>query len=365
MLRPTCIEIERSALLNNLRVLKGWTGNAFFCPMVKANGYGHDEVLIARLVEEFGQASAIGVALIEEGLRLRTAGITLPILVLAPFDAEGAAQMRTHKLTPVVGRLQDLDALLGETAVHLKFNTGMQRLGFDREDLPRLRARLKELVGVKVEGLCTHLTHGDEARDEISFTSRQIEVFKELSQGFPGQRHLHKSSSLCVLQERTARSGLGARPGISIYGLPHDGRANGPGLQPVLTWKTELTHIHSVKAGTDVGYGARFQTSRPSTIGVVPVGYGDGYVRALGVGKSQMLFRGLRVPVVGSVCMDYTLLDLTDACAEGLARPGESVVLIGKQGREEIAAVELAERAGTISYEVVTAISRRVRREAV
>jgi alanine racemase len=368
MLRPTRVRIHRQALQNNLKRLKAWTGPGFFCPMVKAFAYGHDDVLIAQEIAKSEVADAVGVALVEEGMRLRQKGFKMPILVFAPFDVDGARAMFEHDLTPVVGRIADLQALSEAGVplkVHLKFNTGMQRLGFDREELENVRRFLRDLSFVGVVGVCTHLTHGEEAADPEGPSARQFEMFRQFASEFPtALPHAHKSSSLAVLRERVASSGLGARPGISLYGLPHHLNQVADGLLPVLSWQTELTHFHMVEKDKSVGYSSRWMAARRSVIGVVPVGYGDGYSRALS-NKGQMLFRGRRVPVVGSVCMDYTMVDLTDAIQGGDPQPGEAVVLVGAQEREVISVGELAEKAGTIAYEVVTSISRRIPREAV
>lgn len=384
MYRKTQARIDTSALRHNLNLLRQWNGEDFFCPMVKANAYGHGELLIARAAEETG-VSALGVALIEEGARLREAGVRAPILTFAPFGAEGAEAILRHGLTPVVTRFADLAALARvrgratnePVAIHLKFNTGMQRLGFDAADLPRLRAELKEQAWLEVRGCCTHLAHGEDAAmisedaamtsedaAHSSPTSAQLRKLRALSEGFPGVRHAHKSASLAALGPRAAGDGIGARPGIGIYGLPHDGREVGAGLRPVLTWQTEITHVHTVEKGEAVGYSSRWIAPRRSQIGVVPMGYGDGYLRALS-NKSFMLCRGARVPVVGSVCMDYTFVDLTEISGPGAVQPGEAVVALGRQGGAEVSAADLAEWAGTIAYEVVTAISARVAREAV
>lgn len=366
-LRSTRVEIDQAALKHNLNVLRGWAGEEnFFCPMVKAYAYGHDDVAVARLIAASQKASALGVALIEEGVTLRQAGIRMPILVFAPFHPQGARVMQEHNLTPVVGRFEDLSALADLSApmtIHLKFNTGMQRLGFDESELSELRARLASM-SVTVGGVCTHLTHGEEVLQPTGYTERQIEKFRQLAAGFPGVRHLNKSSTLSTLQDTPQFKEFGARPGISLYGLPHDGRAVGPGLRPVLSWHSEIGRVHPVVAGQSVGYSARWTAPRDSWVGMVPVGYADGYMRVLS-NNSVMLWRGKRVPVVGSVCMDYIFLDLTEAVGSEQPKAGEAVVLIGRQGGEEIRAVELAERAGTIAYEVVTSISRRVPREVV
>ncbi len=364
MLRQTFLRIDTQALKHNLQLLKKWNGSDFFCPMVKANAYGHGEATVARIAEQTG-LSALGVALVEEGVRLRDAGLKAPILTFAPLNADSAEAVNRHCLTPVLGRFEDLhalDKLKQPVGAHLKFNTGMQRLGFDAVDLVRLKDELRARPWLKIEGVCTHLTHGEEASENGGRTQAQLKKFLELCKDFPGVRHAHKSASLASLGEKKL-TGIGARPGIGIYGLPHEGRLVGPGLKPILSWWTRLTNVHVVEKGENASYSARWTASRRSVVGVLPVGYGDGYMRALS-NRGVVLCRGKRVPVVGSVAMDYTLVDLTDIAQDGIGA-GEEVALIGRQGSEEISAFELAELAGTISYEIVTAISARVAREAV
>lgn len=365
MFRATQLRIDTQALKHNLQLLKKWTRGEFFCPMVKANAYGHGEIIVARAAEETG-VSALGVALVEEGVRLREAGLRAPILTFAPLDVEAAAAVNRHCLTPVITRFEDIEALdkVGKPiGAHLKFNTGMQRLGFDSGDLARLKMEVQSRPWLKIEGTCTHLTHGEEAAEQGGRSQTQLKRFLEMCKDFPGARHAHKSASLASLMENHS-AGIGARPGIGIYGLPHDGRQIGAGLKPVLTWKTRLSHAHTVEKGENASYSARWTASRRSVVGLLPLGYGDGYLRALS-NKGVVLYRGVRVPVVGSVCMDYTLVDLTDAVSDGVAQAGEEVVLIGEQKGKRIDAADLAELAGTISYEIVTAISARVAREAV
>lgn len=370
MFRRTRTLIDSEALRHNLNLLKEWNGSAFFCPMVKANAYGHGDIEVARILDQQG-CSALGVALIEEGLRLRRAGIRSSILTFSALNEDAAAAALAEGLTPVVGRFEDIQALDRartnnvQVKVHLKFNTGMQRMGFDAADLSQLKAELNRNPWLEVVGLCTHLTHGEEADRPDGFTQRQLQRFNEMSRGFEGAvRHAHKSASLAVLAGLPKDPTIGGRPGIGLYGLPHEGRQIGPGLRPVLTWATELVRVHVVEKGETVSYSGRWTASRRSYIGVVPLGYGDGYHRVLS-NKGFMLCRGRRVPVVGSVCMDYTLLDLTDLSAEGIFQPGEAVVALGGQGREHIGAAELAEAAGTIAYEIVTHIAARVSREVV
>lgn len=368
MNRRTHLRIDISALRHNLELLQKWNGPRFFCPMVKANAYGHGEIIVARAIEEMG-IPTMGVALVEEGVTLREAGLQSKILTFAPLSPEGASLVIKHKLKPVIGRIDDLvalDKVRGNETVHahLKFNTGMHRLGFDAKELPHLKSELQRRPWLKIHGVCTHLTHGEDAANPEGPTANQLQQFREMSKDFPGVRHAHKSASLATMPPRPDSDDIGARPGIGIYGLPHEGKQTGQGLRPVLTWMTEIVKVHGVEKGESVSYSARWRAERDSIIGVVPMGYGDGYMRALS-NRSFMLCRGVRVPVVGSVCMDYTLVDLTEVSRQGAVQAGESIVVLGRQGNEEIPASELAELAGTIAYEVVTNISRRVARGAV
>lgn len=368
MSRLTRAEINIASLKHNFHLLKTWTGAGFFCPMVKSNAYGHDDVLVSLVAESEG-ASAVGVARVEEGIHLRQNGVEIPILAFVPLLQESARAALDYGITPVLGRIEDLEILLelskkAPCKVHLEFNTGMQRLGFDEDDVPTLMQMLRGNPQIEVEGVCTHFVYGEEAHQPGSASQKQIEKFNTMTTPFPGVRHVHKSASLIAQSANKTRDEFGARPGISLYGLPHEGRQIGPGLKPVLRWVSELATLHRVEQGETVSYGGRWRAAKKSWIGVVPVGYGDGYMRCLS-NKGEMLFRGLRVPVVGSVCMDYTLIDLTDACRDGEPKHGEEIVILGSQSGETISAAEIADRAGTIAYEIVTGIRLRVPREAV
>ena len=360
MFRPSRVDIDTVNLAANVRRLREWNGANFFCPMIKANAYGHGDVTCARVIAAVG-VDALGVALVEEGLALRLAGITAPILVFASFDAAAARAVVEHGLTPVIGRPEHLAAFAGlSTDLHLKINVGMQRLGFDAPELGGVRTVLANNPDLRVRGVCAHLTHGEDAGQSTGPTARQLARFEALAADFPGVRHAHKSSSLAALEGRVARGQIGSRPGVALYGLAHEGHLRGAGLAPVLSWRSELAAVHHLERGDRAGYGERFVATRPTRLGVVPLGYGDGVSRRW-EGRAAVLYRGRRVPVVGSVCMDYFYVDLTDADPE-LAKVGEPVVLIGRQQSEEITAADLAEWTDTISYEIVTAISRRVPR---
>ncbi len=362
MARRTRVQIDCEALRENLRRLMKINGTSFFCPMIKANAYGHGVGIVSRVLQEMG-IQAAGVALYEEAAEIRDLGFDFPLLVFGPTSNEDAKLAAKLRVTPVVGRFEDLEAL--ESAgfkgeVHLKFNTGMHRLGFDETDLPSLKSKS---FSFRVAGVCTHFTHGEDAGDENGPTALQVQRFLTMAKDFPGVRHAHKSATLATMTGlKNRHPEIGARPGISVYGLPYEGRATGPGLQPVLRWVSELVDLHTVERGESVSYSARWTAERRSIVGVVAVGYGDGYARSLS-NQGEMLFRGQKVPVIGSVCMDYTLVDLTDACAGQDARLGEEVVMIGRQGTAEIAAADLAEKMNTTVYEVVAGIGPRVRRE--
>lgn len=371
MSRPTKVVLNSNHLRHNLNLLKTWNGGRFFCPMVKANAYGHGAQLVANIIESYKLADALGVALVEEGLQLRQDGVKMPIIAYGPLSPAMARLAIENSITPVVGRMEDLEALTAvglqqPIGLHIKFNTGMQRIGFDENEISSLKAFLVKHAGhLRVEGVCTHLTHGEEILQADGPSRTQIAKFLSMSDGLPGIRHVHKSATLAKLgPAKVNEFPFGARPGIGIYGLPHDGRDVGPGLKPVLQWQTELVRVHQVEKNQSVSYSARWKATRRSVIGVLPLGYGDGYMRSLS-NKGEMLFRGRRVPVVGSVCMDYIMVDLTECCQDGLPKGGESVVILGEQNGATVSAVEIAEKAGTIAYEVVTAISARVAREAV
>lgn len=365
--RPTKALLDSAALINNLKTLQGWSG-AFFCPMVKANAYGHGDVQVARVLADAG-VEHVGVALIEEAVRLRGNNFRPGILVFAPIFECDLDLLVQHQLIPVVSRMEDLLLLKKKISsplnIHLKFNTGMQRMGFDASDVAALREELSKTPHLKVAGVCTHFSHGEDWPESEAPTAKQFERWQAMAREFGGVWHAHKSASLVAgANAKRAPDEIGSRPGISLYGLPYEGRLTHEFLRPVLNWQTEIVRVHEIEKGAGVSYGARWVAPRRSWIGVVPVGYGDGYMRRLS-NRGQMLFREQRVPVVGTVCMDYTLLDLTAAVGNKPPQPGEAVVLIGQQGSQRIDAVDVAEWADTISYEVVTAISARVRREVV
>jgi len=354
--------------------------------MVKANAYGHGDVEVARALRAAG-AAHLGVGLIEEGISLRLSGDQKPLLLFGLYNEASAHAVIEFDLTSVVSQWQQLYSLLlalkkrksdssGRISVHLKFNTGMNRLGFAPSDAPKLREFFDSHPEFDLNGVCTHFLRGDDAGAEGGESEAQFHRFATVLRSFEGMSvtvHALNSSATANLWKRASDQKslsadalwpVGVRPGIGLYGVQpsNDERAELP-LKPVLTFKSQIVMIHQLKAGEKVSYNGTWQAKTDSVIGVVPVGYADGYFRALS-NRGQVLCRGHRVSVAGTVCMDYFMIDLTGlpTSGENPVAVGEDVTLIGRQGEQEITATEVANLIGTIPYEVLTHIGERVPR---
>ncbi|MBI5069594.1 MAG: alanine racemase [Deltaproteobacteria bacterium] len=375
--RPTEAEVDLAAIAGNYR-LAVEVGGRHGVAVVKADAYGHGAVPVARALAAAG-APWLGVALVEEGLELRAANVQLPILVLAGAFGDAWDEVLRQRLTPVLTSAGQI-AALGAAArawrvraeAHLELDTGMGRLGASPAELPGLVAALRANPEVSLTGLCTHFAGADTGDDEGS--ARQAVLFREAAEALAAEGLsplLHATNSAATLRVPGVRQEL-SRPGILLYGYlsygpeldaPAEARSAAARLQPALTWRTAVVHLKEVPAGTRISYGGHWTAARPSRIATLPVGYADGYDRRLsgrpGYGRAEVLVRGRRAPVVGTVCMDLVMVDVTDV--PGVA-PGDEVVLLGAQGSERIGADELARRAGTISYEILCGISRRVPR---
>ena len=365
--RPTIAEVSLSALRENCRRARELVGPGVgVMAVVKADAYGHGALAASRAFVD-GGAAALGVSTVEEGVELRRAGVTAPIVVLGgAFRGEEAAVV-AHDLGCAVWTLDAARALAGaaraagrRAAVHVKVDTGMTRLGLDPGDVPAFAAAVRQLPDVEVAGVFSHFA-SDDAVD--TFAARaQTERFRAAVEALAaaGVRppHVHLANSAAVLSVPAAHFTM-VRPGIMLYGYapaPHlAGRAT---LRPAMRLRTVVTQARRVPAGTPVGYAGAFVTARPGCIAVLPIGYADGYHR-LASNRAAVLVRGRRAPVAGRVCMDHTMIDVTDA---GEVEAGEPVVLFGRQGGEAIGADELAEWCDTIAYEVLTSVGRRVPR---
>ncbi len=387
--RPSIAEIDLSAVQANFLVLRGFVDPAaFFCPMIKANAYGHGDREVANALRIAG-ARHLGVALIEEGIKLRKNGDREDLLVFGVFSDEVSAQaMIDHELTTVLSDWSQLDALekvalkstlkKAKPKVHLKFNTGMNRLGFAIEEAPRLRERFANHSSLELEGVCTHLLRGDDAGVAQGDSQSQFVQFAKVMSAFRGLKvHAHALNSggtVGVWKRALSQEGLrkeevgplGARPGISIYGVQAAADpALAVDLKPVMSLKSRIVLTKKVAKGDVVSYGATWRADRPSLIGVIPFGYADGWARALS-NKGSVLCRGQRVPIAGIVCMDYFMVDLTDvADLKAPVQNGEEVVLIGEQKGQRILAEDVAQMTGTIAYEVLTRVSDRVPRRFI
>lgn len=365
-IRPTWAEIDLAAIAVNVAELKRLSKAPHFMAVVKANGYGHGATEVAGAALEAG-ADWLGVATVEEGVDLRRGGISAPILVLGYVSPGQADTVLMYDLRVALFDL-DLARTLNQWArpmmrkakVHLKVDTGMGRVGLQPGELAALARKLADLPNVEVEGVFTHLAVADEPQSD--FTARQVERFDQAlaeleSAGLkPPIRHAANSAGLML--HPSSHYDL-VRAGVAIYGLPPAPDADWPArLIPALSWKTRIGMVKWVEPGTSISYGRTYLSSEREQIATLPVGYADGYFRHLS-NKGYVLIHGHRCPVVGRVCMDQTLVrvpgDLT-------ARVGDEVVLIGRQGDEEVSATQLAELIGTINYEVVCAIAPRVPR---
>jgi alanine racemase len=366
--RPTYAEVNLTALARNaIGIFNSLNRPNFFCPMVKANAYGHGDLVVSRKLRSIG-VKHLGVGLIEEGIHLRESGDSDSILHFGTFDRQGLCEMLTRRLTPVVSSLDAIQILVEEAEkksgppveIHLKINTGMNRLGIDPSVVGEAATLIGNSKSLKLAGVSTHFASGEHLSDPTSTAAEQLRVFesgvaKILNTGLSGfVKHIANSdaaSELVVL----GLSGYGVRPGISVYGIQSS--ANLFSLEPVLKLRSGIVHMQDVRQGARVSYGGIWMASRDSRIGIIPCGYADGYRR--GLAGSEILVHGQRVPTVGTICMDYFMCDLTSV---PLAKVGDEVILLGNSGSESVTVSELAHRLGTIPYEILTGLSERVPR---
>ncbi len=373
-LRPAWVDVDVTALEGNLaKIRERLAGSpAKVMAVVKADAYGHGAVGVSRALEGAG-VDWLGVALLEEGAEIRRAGVDLPILVLGTARPEKIALYARYRLTPTLSSLAELVHWRDWTAgrrepqsVHLKVDTGMGRLGVAVDEVPRALEILRGGSGLRLAGLLSHFGDADDPASPRN-PAQEERFAAVLALLTPGERDgilIHMANSAAALHRPESRFAL-VRIGIALYGLdpvpgvdPMDLRPID--LKPVMAVRARIVQLREVSAGTALSYGGRTVTRRRSRIAVVPVGYADGYAWRL-TGKAEALVRGCRVPVAGSVTMDMTLLDVTDAGAE----LGEEVVLLGRQGAEEITATELAAHAGTISWEILCHLGLRLPRRYV
>ena len=365
--RPTACYVDLDALRWNFRQVREKIGPGVrVLSVVKADAYGHGAREVARALAAAGSES-FGVATLEEGVELRAAGIRSPILVLAGVYPEQLGEFIQHRLTPAICETEAFKQLEKEARrrgvtlnFHLKVDTGMGRIGLPSAEVERWLPEMGQLESLKLEGLFSHFSQAENV--EGSYTQSQLKAFqsvlKRLRSAGYNPPWVHLANSAAVITLPSAHFTM-VRPGLMLYGAyPSPVMASQVALKPVLSWRTRVLQLKRVPEGSSISYGQIFVTQRESSIATLPVGYADGYPRLLS-NRGEVLIRGQRAPVAGRICMDLTMVDVTDI--RGVEQ-GDEVVLLGAQGKAAISADEMARWAETISYEIFTSISDRVPR---
>jgi alanine racemase len=365
--RPTVAEIDLKALGANYDALKSLADGAELMVIVKADAYGHGAAQVARSLAARG-CRHFGVATVEEGRELRAARVRERIYVMGGFFPDQAAEIVALDLTPFVFDRPSLAAIdraargqaRANFKIHLEIDSGASRLGVRLEELEATIAELKGASALDLEGVCTLMANAGDPSSPAN--DEQLKVFasarERLSAHRLDARVVHVANSAALVKRPDSHFNM-IRPGLAIYGLPPvPAVREAVALRPVMTFKTRVLQLKRLPAGTGVSYSHTFVTERPSVIGVLPVGYADGYRRGLQHG-GQVMIRGRLAPVVGAVCMDLTMVDLTDIPA---AAPGDEAILWGGQGEAMISVNDVARLAQTISYEMLCTVGKRVPR---
>lgn len=366
--RPTWATIDLDALAFNFRSIKSYIGEATpIMAVIKADGYGHGAVVCAHRLSAEG-TDWFGVALPEEGVELRSAGITKPILCFGNWPGQ-EDMIVEHELTPVVYQMERAAAFDQAASrrgrmlpIHIKIDTGMGRIGVRPEGIADLIAGLKTLTSLEIEGLMTHFASADEVVSpltdaQIRLFSHAVDIFR--AEGFR-PKYVDMANSPGAVVHPESR-GTMVRIGGLLYGLGGDVLPKGfegPELKPVMSLRSNISFLKEVPAGTTIGYGATFVTERPSKIATIPIGYHDGLPRSLS-NRGSMLVNGVPCPIVGRISMDWTTIDVTDAQP---VNNGDIVTIIGRQVERSFTAEEIAELTDTISYEITCGINPRVHR---
>lgn len=363
ILRETLLQVDLGAIRRNAQRLRAMAGVPVMA-VVKADGYGHGAAQVARAALE-GGASALAVATVEEGLELREQGLQAPILVLGLCTqrafgpaVEGRLSLSLCRLEQVSALRRAADGVSGEPVAQLKLDTGMGRIGVRTPEEAVELWQACRRAGVAVEATFTHLATADvetsEGRDYVQEQARRWTAMIDAlrAAGFGGRTHAAASAASILYP--SLRQDM-VREGIALYGTDI---SESLGLEEALCWKTEVVHLKTIPSGESVSYGRRFVASKPTRVATLPVGYADGYRRALR-DRACVLVRGRRAPVIGTICMDQILVDVSQVPGCAL---GDEAVLLGRQGGERISSQEMAAWADTINYEIMTGISKRVPR---
>lgn len=365
--RPTRAEIDLSALEHNFRQVKRRIdAKVKILVAVKANAYGHGMLDVSRRLIDL-DVDYLGVATTDEAIQLRRAKVTAPILLFAAILPCEVKAIIDYKITLSISSLEIAHKLNREAKikrrrikVHVKIDTGMGRLGIWHKEAISFIIKLTKFKNLEIEGIYTHFASADE--EDSAYTFLQITSFQNLIGDLERERIdiplKHAANSMGLLRFKECHFNL-VRPGLIVYGLyPRRDTQRDIRLKPVLSFKTKVVSLKKIARGRTVSYGRTYVASQDTVIAILPVGYGDGYSRLLS-NKAEVLIRGKRGGVVGAICMDQTIVNVTQIPG---VKVGDSVVLIGKQGKETITAEELASLSDTISYEIVSCISPRVPR---
>ncbi len=367
LIRPVWAEIDLTAISHNLQEVRRLVGSQVkIMAVVKAEAYGHGAVEVAQTAMQNG-ADWLGVSLPEEGIALRNAGIEAPILVFGPLQSHQVETIINYQLTASVCSLETVKklsaqaVLLTKTAnVHIKVDTGMGRVGILPKDVLEFIKALNKLPGIKFDGIFSHFATADEK--DKSYAHHQLKIFLKVINNLEKQKllpsYVHMANSAGVIDIPNSFFNM-VRPGLMIYGLyPSQELLNkNVNLLSALSLKAKISHVKRVPRDTGISYGQRYHTKQETTIATIPIGYADGWSRRF-FQKVEVLINGKRFPIVGTICMDQCMIDVGDEPV-GI---DQEVVLIGKQGADEITAEELAEKLDTINYEIVCMISDRVSR---
>jgi alanine racemase len=367
-LRPTIIEVDLAALRRNVQQIRSRVGNARIMGTVKANAYGHGLLRTAHELLQYG-VDELGVAFLEEGIALRRAGITAPVLVLGGIIGNQISHFLDYDLqitASSVFKLRQIDetaAAMGRTAlVHIKIDTGMGRIGIRHENAPQLFTAALEARHVELRGVYSHFASSHDP--DPAFTRQQLQCFLDAMEYFPRNglpspvRHI--ANSAAILQHPDSILDM-VRPGIMMYGVyPGVDVDKRIALEPVLSMKTRIVYFKVVRAGYSIGYDHTWTAEEDTRVVTLPVGYGDGYARSLS-NRAMVLINGHRYPVAGRISMDQCMVNI----GQDSAFNGDEVVLIGRQGNDAITVEELAALCETIPYEILTMINTRVPRRYI
>ncbi|MDD7795663.1 alanine racemase [Clostridium sp. 'White wine YQ'] len=367
-IRPVWAEINLNSLENNMRQIKNLVKDKKIYAVVKADGYGHGALDVAPIFLENG-ATGLAVAVITEALELRRSGVKAPILILGYTPLTFGDKMAQYDIEQTVYDLNYVKGLSDiaikekrNIKIHIALDTGMGRIGIlpNEEGLEIVR-KISKLPNIILEGIFTHFSTADET--DKSYTKYQLKLFYDFTNRLEQEgikfnvKHVSNSAAIMDMEETYID---GVRPGIIMYGYyPSDEVLKDKlNLKPALTLKTSIAHLKTLPEGMYISYGRKFKTERESVIATLPVGYADGYTRALS-NKGKVIINGKLAPIVGRVCMDQVMVDVTDV---GEVSVGDEVVLLGEQGEAKFNADDLAEILDTINYEIICMIGRRVPR---